>query len=112
MAEFRIEDAAFAGFGLLARKPLAVLTWALVYLVFLAVVIVPFAGGLVAFITTVAKSGSNPDPSAMLAGMSGLFGMILLLFLGSSSRKTRLSPICAWAAKSFGSCWCNSCAAF
>jgi len=83
MAEFRIEDAAFAGFGLLARKPLAVLTWALVYLVFLAVVIVPFAGGLVAFITTVAKSGSNPDPSAMLAGMSGLFGMILLLFLGS-----------------------------
>ena len=83
MAGFGIEDAAFAGVGLLGRKPLAAVAWALVYAVFLTVVLVPFAGPLVAFVTTVAKSGGHPATEDLLPDVGGLLGLFVLLGLGS-----------------------------
>ena len=83
MAGFGIEDAAFAGVGLLGRKPLAAVVWALVYAIFLAVVIVPFAGALVAFLTAVAASGGHPSAEALTPQIGGLLGLFVLLALGS-----------------------------
>jgi hypothetical protein len=83
MAGFGIEDAAFAGVGLLGRKPFAAVVWALAYAVFLAVVLVPFAGPLAAFFTTFAKSGGHPTADELLPLTGGLLGLFVLLALGS-----------------------------
>jgi hypothetical protein len=83
MAGFGIEDAAFAGVGLLGRKPFAAVIWALVYAIFLAVVLVPFSGPLMAFFTTIAKIGGQHPTEELLPQTGGLRGLFVLLFLGS-----------------------------
>ncbi|HEY5288725.1 MAG TPA: hypothetical protein VIJ59_01700 [Caulobacteraceae bacterium] len=81
MPSFKIEDAAFAGVGLLGRKPLAALAWALVWAVMVAIVSVPFAGEITAYVTAVAQAGGRPDPQTMTQLAPGLLAYDVLMWL-------------------------------
>jgi hypothetical protein len=78
MAGFQIEDAAFAGVGLLAKRPLAVLTWAVLWVVVIGLVTVPFVGVLTEFLTQAARTGATPDPQTVLPLLAGLGAFALL----------------------------------
>jgi hypothetical protein len=82
MTRFNIEDAAFAGVGLLARKPLAAFTWAIVWAILFALVTIPFAGPVTRYITLVAQSGGRPNTSSLLALAPEIGAFALLLSLG------------------------------
>lgn len=79
MTSFNIEDAAFAGVGLLARRPAAAIVWALVWALLVALVAIPFAGALEAYVTLVAKSGGHITPAELipLAPQLGAFGLLM-----------------------------------
>ncbi|HXV01044.1 MAG TPA: hypothetical protein VG166_11145 [Caulobacteraceae bacterium] len=83
MASFNIEDAAFVGPGLIARKPLAVIAWTAIWAVFLVVLTAPFAGIMAAFITLNVKSPGHLDPGAALPLVGALCAWALLLWIGS-----------------------------
>jgi hypothetical protein len=83
MPSFKIEDAAFAGVGLLGRHPGAALIWAFLWTAVIALVTVPFAAGLAEFISTVARSGPQLDSSTTLNLVAGLGAFFLLAGLFS-----------------------------
>ncbi len=64
-----------------SRSPQSLGRWCT--LCFLTVVLVPFAGPLVAFVTTVAKSGGHPATADLLPDVGGLLGLFVLLGIGS-----------------------------
>jgi xanthosine utilization system XapX-like protein len=84
MAKIDIAEAAFAGFQVLGRRPLAAVVWALVYVVFFLVLLLAFGGTVVAVISTLIKHGSQPPAPAVLLGLLGGFlGFYVILLLGS-----------------------------
>ncbi|MGH7023575.1 MAG: hypothetical protein ACREEB_08300 [Caulobacteraceae bacterium] len=83
MGKFNVEDAAFAGVGLLARRPGSAIVWAVLWAVLLALVTIPFAGILTQFVTLAVQSGGRPDPAALLAIIPGLGAFWLLATLCS-----------------------------
>jgi hypothetical protein len=83
MPSFKIEDAAFAGVGLLARHPGAALIWAFLWTAVIALVTVPFAAGLADFVSTLARSGPQPDPTTMLPLVASLLAFFILFGLFS-----------------------------
>jgi len=78
MASFNIEDSAFAGVGLLGRRPVSALVWALLWAVLVALITIPFMGVLADFVTTAFRSGPQADPRAILPLMGGLGAFVLL----------------------------------
>ena len=83
MPSFKIEDAAFAGVGLLGRHPGAALIWAFLWTAVIALVTVPFAGGLAELVSTVARSGQQADPAVLLPLFAGLGAFFILAGLFS-----------------------------
>lgn len=83
MPSFKIEDAAFAGVGLLGRHPGAALIWAFLWTAVIALVTVPFAGGLAEFVSTAARSGPQANPATVLPLLAGLGAFIILASLFS-----------------------------
>jgi hypothetical protein len=83
MPSFKIEDAAFAGVGLLIRHPAAALVWAVLWTAVIALVTVPFAAGLADLISTVARSGTQLDPTTAANLFAGLIAFFLLAGLFS-----------------------------
>ncbi|HEY1447290.1 MAG TPA: hypothetical protein VGF33_02020 [Caulobacteraceae bacterium] len=82
MATFNIEDAAFTGVGLLTKRPAAAIVWALVWAVFIAVVTIPFAGGLTAYVTLIVRSQFHPATGDLMPLATQLGAFALLLGLG------------------------------
>jgi len=83
MSTFSVTGAATAGPRLLMARPLAAVVWALVYVGFLFLIATPFAGPLVAAISTLARSGSNPTIETLAALFADLFGFLVLWTLGA-----------------------------
>jgi hypothetical protein len=83
MPTFNIEDAAFAGVGLLGRKPLAALIWAILWAILIALVTIPFVGILANLVTLYVRFQGNPDPSLIAQQFAGLFAFIILTGLCS-----------------------------
>jgi hypothetical protein len=83
MASFNIEDAAFVGPGLIARKPLAVIAWSSIWATFFLVLTAPFAGIMASFITLDMKSQGHLDPDKALPLAGALFAWALLLWIGT-----------------------------
>src|SRR5215472_6436206 len=83
MPTFNIEDAAFAGVGLLGRKPMAALAWAALWAILIAVVTLPFVGILANFVTLIVRFNGQPDPSLIAEQFAGLFAFIILTGLCS-----------------------------
>lgn len=79
MPTFNIEDAAFSGLGLLTRRPGAAIAWALVWAALVALVAIPFAGALAAYVTLVAKTGGHFSPFELvpIAPQLGAFGLLM-----------------------------------
>ncbi|HZZ87918.1 MAG TPA: hypothetical protein VFE13_06235 [Caulobacteraceae bacterium] len=68
MAEISVGGAVGAGFGLIARQPLAVLVWGLLRVGFLVLVLAIYAPvflGMFAQIAASAQTGEKPDPAMM-----------------------------------------------
>jgi hypothetical protein len=78
MPTFNIEDAAFAGVGLLGRKPMAALIWAVLWAILIALVTIPFVGILANFVTLLVRFHGQPDPALVAQQFPGLFAFIIL----------------------------------
>lgn len=78
MPTFNIEDAAFAGLGLLSRRPMAALAWAALWAILIAIVTLPFVGILANFITLIVRFKGQPDASLIADQFAGLFAFIIL----------------------------------
>jgi hypothetical protein len=83
MGTFNVEDAAFAGVGVLSRKPVSVFIWALLWTALIAVVTAPFIGMVASFATLIARNGGRPEPGSLLPIFGGLFAWGILLWLGA-----------------------------
>jgi len=84
MAEIDIGDAVGAGFGLIRRRPLAVLAWGVLPMAVFLVVFLLFGGAVVAAIVNLARTsegGAEPPPQQVLALIGSMFGAILILIL-------------------------------
>jgi hypothetical protein len=84
MAEIDIGDAVGAGFGLIRRRPLAVLAWGVLPMAVFLVVFLLFGGAVVAAIVNLARAsegGAEPPPQQILALIGSMFGAILILIL-------------------------------
>jgi hypothetical protein len=77
MHTFNIEDAAFSGVGLLARKPVAALIWAVLWVGLVAIVTMPFLNVIANFVTLIARGG-EVNPNEMLPILPGLGAFFLL----------------------------------
>jgi hypothetical protein len=78
MAEISVGGAVGAGFGLIARKPLAVLVWGLLRVGFLVAVLAIYAPvfmGMFAEIARSAQTGEKPDPTMM----NGMVSQMMLV---------------------------------
>ena len=76
MAEISIAQAAFAGFGILRRKPWAPLVWSLLYAGILGALVVYLGGAFIQAVgklVTLSKGGQTPSPQLLI----GLFGSII-----------------------------------
>jgi len=84
VAGFSITEAAFTGFGVLRRHPLAAIVWSFVSVVFLGVVLLLFGGALITAIMTVARVGNGDTPPAatILELIGGSIGFFLVLLIG------------------------------
>jgi hypothetical protein len=85
VAEIAITQAAFAGFGILRRKPWAPLVWSLLYAGILGAMVI-YLGG--AFIQAIGKlitlrGGGHPPPMDLVLGLLGsiLGGNFLMLIV-------------------------------
>ncbi|MDQ0463826.1 hypothetical protein QO010_001597 [Caulobacter ginsengisoli] len=86
MAKFDVADAALAGFGVIRRKPLAVLVWGLVIYVLAIVPAIGIIGALFNFVhqmSEIARSGVEPSPHDILRAESQLFFQNPLATIGS-----------------------------
>jgi hypothetical protein len=84
MAQIDIADAATAGVKFTLRRPLTVLVWGALVVVFLALLVGLFGGGIVTSIIALAQSpDASPRPEAILSLIGGFLGFFCLLFLGS-----------------------------
>ncbi|HEY1879798.1 MAG TPA: hypothetical protein VGG68_07700 [Caulobacteraceae bacterium] len=83
MPTFNIEDAAFAGVGLLGRRPMAALIWAVLWAILIALVTIPFVGILANFLTLFVRFHGEPDPSLIAQQFPGIFAFIILAGLCS-----------------------------
>lgn len=86
MSKFDVADAALAGFGVIRRKPLAVLVWALVIYVLAVVPAIGIVGAVFNFvqhISEIAKSGAEPSPHDIMAMESQIFLQNPLATIGS-----------------------------
>ena len=83
MPTFNIEDAAFAGVGLLGRKPMAALIWAVLWAILIALVTIPFAGIIANFVTLAVRFEGRPEPELIQPLFAGLFAFIILFGLCS-----------------------------
>jgi hypothetical protein len=83
MPTFNIEDAAFAGVGLLGRKPIAALVWAVLWAILIAIVTVPFVGILANALTLFVRFQGNPDPELIAPQFPGLLAFVILTGLCS-----------------------------
>lgn len=84
MARIDIGKTAFAGFGLVRRKPLAVVGWGLFLFVLGVLPTFAFVGpmiGNVGQFIEMAKSQTNPDPEQMVAMMAPLYAAHPILWL-------------------------------
>ena len=81
MATFNVEDAAFTGVGLLVRRPGAAIAWALVWAMLVAIVAMPFAGTLTAYVTIAVRTQGRPAASDILPLAPQLGAFFLLMGL-------------------------------
>ncbi|HEY5106937.1 MAG TPA: hypothetical protein VII73_09230 [Caulobacteraceae bacterium] len=83
MAQIDIADAAMAGLKLTVRRPLTVLVWGALVVVYFIVLFAIFGGGLASTIASLASTpGASPAPQTILALVGSLLGFFFLLFLG------------------------------
>jgi len=83
LAKFSVAEAAFSGVRLLARRPLSALVWGLIYVVFLVVVVTPFAGDLFALFSAISKMNGAPNPDALLPLLAPVAGFYFLFIVGA-----------------------------
>jgi hypothetical protein len=86
MAKFDVADAALAGFGVIKRKPLAVLVWGLVIYVLAILPAIGIIGALFNFVqhmSQIVQSGTEPSPHDVLAMESQIFLQNPLATIGS-----------------------------
>lgn len=86
MPKFDVADAALAGFGVMRRKPLAVLVWGLVIYVLAIVPAIGLIGTMFNFVHEVARladSGGEPSPGDILGLESQIFLQNPLATFGS-----------------------------
>ena len=76
VAEFAVAQAAFAGFGVIRRKPWAPLVWSLLYAVVLGAVIVLLGGAFILAIGKLMKATADHG-TPNLGDILGLFGGII-----------------------------------
>lgn len=84
MAEIAITQAAFAGFGILRRKPWAPLVWSLLYAVVLGGLVI-FLGGavfqVVGRLMTMREGGATPSPQMLLGWFGSILGAYFLIVI-------------------------------
>ena len=85
MAEIAVAQAAFAGFGLIRRKPWAPLVWSLVYVGVLTALIVLLGGAFILALGKLMRASADhatPKPEEILGLLGGVLGgYFLLLFV-------------------------------
>jgi len=104
VAAIDIGKTAFAGFGLISRKPLAILGWAVFILVvgiLPVVALLAAMGPAFADVMSMAKSGADPTPEQMMPLMSGwyaanpilwLLGLVVRVMLAGAIFRAILEP--------------------
>ena len=105
---FSATEAAFEGFRIVRRHPLAIVFWALAYVIFFGAFLGLFAGPLASVMaTTEAMEGTQPSPQeaqALMASWSGfiVLGVPLSLVLGAVLNAAVAVTSCAfWRSPSF-----------
>jgi hypothetical protein len=83
MAQISVADAAFAGFGLIGRKPLAVAGWGAAYIVFVLLLLLLLGGALAAPLMTLASQGGAPNPATIAPFIAGFLGLFLVIVIAS-----------------------------
>lgn len=105
---FSATEAAFEGFRIVRRHPLAIVFWALAYVIFFGAFLGLFAGPLASVMaTTEAMEGSQPSPQeaqALMASWSGfiVLGVPLSLVLGAVLNAAVARSVLRPAEKAFG----------
>ena len=105
---FSATEAAFEGFRVVRRHPLAILFWALAYVVFFAAFFGLFAGPLATVMaTTESLEGTQPSPQEMQALMQNWFGFLWLglplsLVLGAVLNTAVVRSVLKPGDKAFG----------
>ncbi|MFI4976360.1 MAG: hypothetical protein ACHP84_17640 [Caulobacterales bacterium] len=81
MAQIEITQAAFAGFGIFRRQPLAPVVWMLLYVVAFALVFLLVGGAFISAIAAIMKAGPSAAPQQVLGMLGAVIGGYFLLLL-------------------------------
>jgi hypothetical protein len=84
VADIAVAQAAFAGFGVIRRKPWAPLVWSALYASVLSALVVVLGGAFILALGRLMRatsSHSQPDPAALFSLLGGVFGGYLLLIV-------------------------------
>ena len=83
MAGIQIGDAATAGFRLIAKRPVSVLTWGLVTAGYICLILALFGASLLnSFASVIRTPGATPTPQQIIGLVGASIGIGLLLALG------------------------------
>jgi len=84
MKEIAVAEAAFAGVGIIRRHPAAVVVWGVLFVAFLLIVMLGFAGPFAKAFTVLSDPAlAREDPQAVLAALSGAAGGYFFFLLGA-----------------------------
>jgi hypothetical protein len=85
VADIAVAQAAFAGFGVIRRKPWAPLVWSALYASVLSALVVVLGGAFILALGRLMRASAGhgpPDPAALLGLLGGVFGgYVLLIFV-------------------------------
>ena len=82
MAEIDIDDAAWAGLRIIRRHPGAILVWGLLPVVYIAIILAIFGGGLMEAISSLRPEGTSGSTRRFVDLLMSLSGIALLLIPG------------------------------
>jgi len=84
MKDIAVADAAFAGFGIMRRHPLAVFVWGLLFTALVLITFLGFAAPIIRAITVMSNPElSREDPQMVLGALAGAAGGYLFFVLGA-----------------------------
>lgn len=94
MPKLDVVKAAFAGFGVIGRNPVAVLVWGLVILILGVAPILGLVGGFISSIVQLAaveNAGAEPTPEQIMPLLGSIFAMLPVLMLTGLVLRTVLT---------------------